>query len=250
MYYYLFDTPLSDRKYETVVNRIEFRIIELGLNGRMDRLSILKNMRELIDSAVKRGARTVVIIGDDEAIAKAVTIVAQYRDVTLGIIPVGEHLAIARALGIPEGETACDVLSRRVVKTVDLGKANDQFFLFSLDVPAQEVALECDDHYRVSMMGYPRPFRICNFSADRSTDVCSPEDGVLEAIISEQPKGWLPFKKQQAARSIFPIRKARIVSGSESVSLLLDGTTVVKTPAVIEVAPQKLRIIVGKERQF
>lgn len=249
MYYYLFDTPLSDRKYASVVNRIEFRIVELGINGRMDRLSILKSMRELIDTAVKRGAETIVIVGDDEAIAKAVTIVAQYK-VTLGIIPVGDHLAIAEGLGIPKGEAACDVLSKRIVKTIDLGKVNDQFFLFSVKVPAQDVTVECDGNYRVSMLGYPRPFSICNFTPELGTGECNPEDGVLEAIFNEEPKGWLQFKRQQSTRSVFPIRKARIMSSSSSVSLTLDGATIVKTPAVVEVAPRKLRVIVGKERHF
>jgi hypothetical protein len=163
MYYYLFDSPLADNKYSSIVNRIEFRIIELGINGRMDRLTILKNMRELIESAIKRGAETIVVVGDDTAVARAVSIVARYN-VTLGIIPVGPHQLIARALGIPEGEAACDVLSKRVVRTIDLGKVNDQYFLFSLDIPAQDVTVECDGHYRVSLLGLPRPFSICNWT--------------------------------------------------------------------------------------
>lgn len=250
MYYYLFDSSLADKRYAAVVNRIEFRIIELGINGRMDRLSVLKNMRELIDTAVKRGAETIVIIGDDAAIAKAVSIVAQYK-VTLGIIPVGERLHIAQALGIPEGEAACDVLSKRVVRTIDLGKANDQYFLFSLDIPAQDITVECDGHYRVSLLGMPRPFSICNFSPERfGAGTCSPEDGMLEAIISEAPGGWNPFRKKEAAESVFPLRKARINCASASVPLTLDGETVVKTPTLVEIAPRRLRVIVGKDRQF
>lgn len=250
MYYYLFDSPLTDKKYSAVVNRIEFRIIELGINGRMDRLSILKNMRELIDTAIKRGAETVVVVGGDDFIVKAVSVIAQYN-VTLGIIPVGEHTGIARVLGIPEGEAACDVLSRRIVRTIDLGKVNDQYFLFSLNVPANDVTVECDGHYRVSLLGAPRPFSICNFNPDRKTEQSSnPEDGVLEAIFEEEPTGWMPFRKQHATESVFPIRRARIMSPTASIPLTLDGSTIVKTPAVVEVAPHRLRVIVGKDRLF
>ncbi len=250
MYYYLFDSPLADKRYSAIVNRIEFRIIELGINGRMDRLSILKNMQELIESAVKHGAETIVIVGDDAAIARAVSIVARYK-VTLGIIPVGEHLAIPRALGIPEGEAACDVLSKRVVRTIDLGKANDQYFLFSLDVPAQQVSVECDGHYRISLLGVPRAFSICNFRTEqRERRASDPEDGMLEAIIKEEPSGWNPFRKPQAVESVFPLRTAKILCDDASVPVTLDGGVVVKTPVLVEVAPKKLRVVVGRDRRF
>jgi len=250
MYYYLFDSPLADKRYSAIVNRIEFRIIELGINGRMDRLSILKNMQELIDSAVKHGAETIVIVGDDAAIARAVSIVANYK-VTLGIIPVGEHLEIPKALGIPEGEAACDVLSKRVIRTIDLGKANDQYFLFSLDVPAQQVSVECDGHYRISLLGVPRAFSIRNFSTEQHERHASdPEDGILEAIIGEEPSGWNPFRKAQTVESVFPLHTAKIVCNDASIPVTLDGGSVVKTPVTVEVAPKKLRVVVGKDRHF
>lgn len=250
MYYYLFDSSLAERKYESLLSRIEFRIIELGINGRMDRLTILKNMRELIESAIKRGAETVVIVGDDAAVAKAVSIVAPYN-VTLGIIPIGQELRIAQALGIPEGEQACDILSKRNIRTIDLGKVNDQYFLFSLDVPGQDVTVECDGKYRVSLLGMPRPFKICNFRPDRAAATFgSPEDGVLEAVIEEVPTGWSMLRRQQVRPTVLPLKRAKISSPIASIALLLDGSTVVKTPATVEVAPKQLRVIVGKERQF
>lgn len=251
MYYYLFDTQLAEKKHETVINRIEFRLIELGLNGRMDRLSILKNMRELIEAAIKRGAETIVIVGDDQAIVKAVSIVAAY-DVTLGIIPVGPEQRIARALGIPEGEAACDILSKRVVKTIDLGKANDQYFLFSLDIPAEPVTVECDGHYQISVLGVPRPFQICNFRPQQVSErSCNPEDGVLEAVIGEEAKGWSMFHRQTENRgTVLPLKRAKIQCLTASIPLTLDGHTIVKTPVTVEVAPHKLRIIVGRNRQF
>lgn len=254
MYSYLFDSTLNEKRYESEIGRIEFRLIELGLNGRMDRLSILKNMRELIEGAIQRGATTVVVVGDDATVAKAVSIVAPY-DVTLGIIPVGKRQTIANALGIPSGVAACDVLSRRIVRTIDLGKANEQYFLFSIDVPANDVTVECDGHFRVSLLGLPRPFSICNFMpksqpGDAATD-CNPEDGQLEAIINEPKTGWGMFARPATAgRTVLPFKRATITSGTSSVPLMLDGQTVVKTPTKVEVAPRKLRVIVGRDRRF
>ncbi len=250
MYYYLFDAFTAEKKYAALVNRIEFRFIELGINGRTDRLTVLKNMRELIEGAIKRGADTIVVVGNDATVAKAVAIVAPY-DVTLGVIPIGEPLRIARALGLPAGEAACDVLSKRNVRTIDLGKANDQYFLFSLDVPANDVTVECDGRYRISLLGLPRPFSIWNFRpAERDAAGCSPEDGYLDAVIDEADHGWSIFRRSEQQNSVFPLTRARITSPQASIPLTLDGLSIVKTPTVVEVAPRKLRIIVGRDRQF
>ncbi|HLD20417.1 MAG TPA: diacylglycerol kinase family protein, partial [Patescibacteria group bacterium] len=105
MYFYLLDTFLQNKKYEKEIARIETRITDLGIGGQVARLNILKDINELVHDAVKRGITTVVAIGDDYTIGKVVDVVARY-DVVLGIIPLGEQLAIAKILGIPQGEAA------------------------------------------------------------------------------------------------------------------------------------------------
>ena len=47
MYFYFYDTFVSDKKNEQLLGKIENRLIELGINGRTEKLTVLKNMKEL-----------------------------------------------------------------------------------------------------------------------------------------------------------------------------------------------------------
>jgi diacylglycerol kinase family enzyme len=78
----------------------------------------------------------------------------------------------------------------------------------------------------------------------------NPGDGLLEAVVVSEKSGWNFFKKSFKKDSVFPIKKAKIKCETECVPLLLDGQTVVKTPALVEIVPKRLNIIVGKDRKI
>jgi diacylglycerol kinase family enzyme len=251
-YYFLFDTFTQESKYAPMITRVEGRIHTLGLVGRSERFTMLKNIREMVHTAIQRGAETIVVVGNDHSISRVIPYLGD-EDVTLGIIPLGTPNRIAQILGVPEGEAACDVLSRRVTKKVDLGKVNDQYFLFSLDAPEAPVTIECDGQYKVSATEPGRSLSICNlgnlieFDANHRSR-SNPEDGRLEAVVTAQERGM--FRKGFTTESVFPIKRAVITCPTESVSLVIDGQTIVKTPATVEVVPHKLKLIVGKDRLF
>lgn len=252
-YFYFYDDFVSAKRYQLEVNRIETRLLELGLNGRKERLSILKNAREIITDGIKRGAKTVIVIGNDASMSKVISIVAEFPSVILGLIPVGPGQRIAELLGIPVGVEACAVLSKRVMAQVDLGKVNDNYFLFSLDLPASDVTVKCDNKYSLSVDNGDSHFHICNIGG-LTEDIaahtrCNPTDGKLEAIVSAKRGGWNIFKKHFGRDSVFSIKRATISAPHET-TVIADGQTMIKTPATVEVIPKKLRLIVGRERQF
>lgn len=254
-YFYFYDDFVSDKKYQVEINRIETRLLELGLNGRKERLTVLKNAREIITDGIKRGATTVVAIGNDATMSKVMSVVANHPSVVLGLIPLGPEQKIAGRLGIPAGVAACAVLSKRVVTKVDLGKVNNFYFLFSLDLPAGEVTVTCDNKYSLSVEDSGAEFHICNlgqmWSTDRRADSyhCDPADGRLEAIIQPRGTGWNVFRRHFDRASVFTIKRAAIAAPRET-TMVADGQTLIKTPATVEVVPKKLRLIVGRERQF
>lgn len=254
-YYFLYDAFTQESRYSAMIAKIEARIHTLGLTGRSERFTMLKNTREMVATAISRGAETIVVVGNDQSIARVIPVLG-LQDVTLGLIPLGRPNRIAQILGVPEGEAACDVLSRRITKKVDLGKVNDQFFLFSLDAPQAPVTIECDGAYTVSATEPGCSLSICNlghlieFDANRKSH-SNPEDGKLEAVVTSQDSGFRTmFRKSFSTESVFPIRRATITCRTESVPLVIDGQTIVKTPATVEIVPKKLKLIVGKGRMF
>lgn len=250
MYFYLYDVFLRDKRYASTLAKIEGRLLALGIQGKSEKLTVLKSMKEIVDAALKRGATTIVAVGDDQTLSKLISCIAE-KDVVLGIIPIGQHTDVAHALGIPKAEKACDVLSARIVELLDLGKANTSYFLSFLNLPsAKDLLIECEQgQYHIEPDGSPHAVSVYNFGHRNN----NPRDGELELVIerSEQRQGMgRIFQKQHAHASVFPTTMCKIKSYSASLPAYADGQTVVKTPLTVTVVPRKLRVIVGKGRRF
>ncbi|MFA5052038.1 MAG: diacylglycerol kinase family protein [Patescibacteria group bacterium] len=257
MYYYIYDTYLNDKKYTTTLQHIESRLMSLGINGRIERMTLLKSMREVITDAIKKGASTIVAVGNDETVSKIVNYLPNIS-VTLAIIPIGADNTIAASLGIPQGESACEVLSSRIIEHIDVGKANDCYFISSLSVPSTEEVIFDWGTYQVKPLTNQNTITICNFNsrsvAGNNTPSHSgnPHDGILEAVFSvpEHQSWWSFSKKNYSSASVFPFTKIKIKCATECLPIVADGQTTIKTPVTVEVVPKKLKVIVGKNRMI
>lgn len=246
MYFYVFDSYLQDRKFASDVSRVEARLGVLGIQGRQEKITILKNIQEAVNEAIKRGATTVVAVGNDKTVTKILPQVIEHG-LTLGLIPIGPDQTIADTLGIPHGIAACDSLSRRVIRKLDVGKANNQYFLLQLQAPAG-TTVTCDDTYSVESLDPRGAIAITNLAGESGG---SPSDGRLELVVGSSGRSaWPSFRRSYAPSSVFPIHRAKLKCHQDSDTLLLDGQTVVKTPTLVEVGEKKLEVIVGRGRKF
>ncbi|MET8826454.1 diacylglycerol kinase [Streptomyces sp. NPDC004610] len=93
----------------------------------------------------RRGSRRPVVIGDDRALARAVTLLHRQRELAgcaLSVVPVGPLLGIAHALGVPAGavaaaRSALDGAVRRLDLLVD---DSDGVVLGALSIPPLDEA--------------------------------------------------------------------------------------------------------------
>lgn len=247
MYLYIYDSFLSHQKFASLLAAIEQRVIDLDIKGKIARLSILKNTHELIRDAVRAGVTTVVAIGDDQTFAKIINIIAPL-EVTFGIIPVDTKSKVARVLGVPPKELACDVLAARIVKKLDLGKINNYYFLSSAEISNAKVSITCGS-YTLQPTTELNTVRICNVGWNKNSSASDPTDGILEAIITPSIQQWLT--KKELAPTVLPFTKIRINSEVEGgAPILTDEQIILKTPADVEIAPHKLKVIVGTNRLF
>ncbi len=258
MYFYIYDSFLTDRKYEKLVDKIEVRLANLGIAGKKRQLSILKSMEETVKDILKKESPTIVVIGGDEAFCQAAIPMAGTKAI-LGFIPTESNSLMANILGLPVNEYACDVVSARLIEQVSFGRINGQHFFSSLEFPAKRTILTCDRKYQI----VPRKvkavkvinldllqFQKMSEEPDFKRMSSNPKDDYLEVLMGTPAKKLWFFRSQEKRDSLFFVKKLKIKSkkAGEEVSIRVDQTKIIKTPATVEIAPETLKIIVGKDR--
>lgn len=248
MHVYIYDAFVNQKKYEKTLAAIETRITDLGLNGKIIRLGMMKNIYDLVKTELKRGAKTVVAVGDDGTVNQTVNSLAG-SDVPLGIIPIDGNNKIAEALGIEPDVLACDNLSARRIVRLDLGKANNNYFICSAKIANEGTVIDINNDYSIEALG-DGEVNVINLAAD-DKDVLpdikfNPQDGMLELYI--KTKESKNFFKKINSQSVFSLRNFNILNAKQP--LVLDNSVKINTPAEINVAPQALNVIVGKDRKF
>ncbi|HTK04035.1 MAG TPA: diacylglycerol kinase family protein [Candidatus Eisenbacteria bacterium] len=262
MYYYLYDSFLADKKYERVLAAVETRLTDLGISGKIGRLTAFTNARGLIRDEVRRGVQTVVVVGNDQTIAKVVGGIDDAK-LTLGFIPVGTPTSIARSLGIPDGVEACDILSKRVTQKIDLGMVNGHLFLSQVRMPGANVTIEGEGKFRLTSLADDCDVVVSNLRISEHADpgaqgaapagytVGDPMDGWLDALITPRPGAFMGMFRRagEGARSVIPMRKLSVTS-EEPIAVEADGRQFSHNVVSIEIVPDRLKVITGRERVF
>jgi len=251
-YFYLYDTYLQGAAYAPQLIRLENTLTDLGLQGRVGRLTLLKSVKDLVATAIREGADTIVGVGNDITFSRLAEVIAPHK-ATLGLIPLGaEQQTIANILGIPLGILACQVLSSRIVANLDLGKINNQYFIQSIAVKGKP-NIECNGNYKLQFSS-PQEIKICNLDFIDSARVSDPQNNLLEMVIKNSAgKSWLPWFNKNSTDlgvSIIPAKSIRLTSPKEDLSLVVDNHRILKTPANIIATGEKIKVIVGKRRLF
>ncbi|PIR94651.1 hypothetical protein COT97_00115 [Candidatus Falkowbacteria bacterium CG10_big_fil_rev_8_21_14_0_10_39_11] len=260
MYYYLYDSFLNDKKYEKVLDRIKTRLLDFEIQGRHERLTLLKTIDALIEDQVKRGVKAVVVVGNDNTFLKAVNVAARLG-VTLSIIPIGENNQIAKTLGIPDAEKSCEILSARKLAQFDLGQVGDFYFFSSLKMSKNLDRISIShEGYRVIPKAKCHEVAIVNFHIPRPglegklLKKVQPQDGKLDLLIqsAEEYKGFKKYfskiKNTQVDTIIQGVNFE--IKSFEYLPLMIDEYKVIKTPVAVKIADKKLLIIVGKNKNL
>lgn len=248
MYYYIYDAFVQGKDYAKDLAAIENRLADFGITGNIGRLSLFRDAGELIADEVKRGAKTIVVVGNDHTFRKVFGAVISSK-ATLGFIPIGAPNTFAKLFGIPADITACDVLAKRIALPIDVGKVNGRYFLSRIRISGSDVTLRCEGQYAVkSKFGGNIQIRnIGWFEGEKEIpELGDPYDGMLETIIdAEEKTGW--FRKAVYRRSKIPVRTLTVES-EHAISAFVDEEKFSQPRFEITVLPKRLRVITGRER--
>ncbi len=253
MYIYLYDNYLRGRKYDAVMSAIETRLTDFGIAGKIIRLQHLTNAESVINEEIRRGATTIVIVGNDKTFGSVLSRAA-VCDVPFGFLPVGADNSIADVLGIPVGVEGCDVLSKRRKVKLDVGWFNNRYFVSRLHITPSNITVEYDEKFRVSAKVGKIELVVCNLqpytwkSRGQDDVVVHPQDGKLEAFLRPViGKGIIKDKYDEP--SVFPFEEM-IVSSRTPFVVEADGKISKETKITIKLAKSKIEMIVGRERKF
>lgn len=279
MYYYIIDpAKLNQKSFDRVQNELYSCLSEYRISGETTRVTGLRTIPQLTEIAFSHGVKTLVAVGSDDTLQEIISAVGG-RDVTIGFIPLFET-ELARILGIRDIESACKIIAARRVELLDTGIANNAPFLtklsFGLDfkesdlgwfgskligklgnLPAYEVRFSAEGKYNGSLEAVAG--LILNTREIGERGIANPTDGVFDVVLLPKLTRAQIFKHRKhiasgcleevPGSSLLHLKRIEILS-PEGLPLRSGNKSIAKTPAIVEVKPKTLKIIVGRERTF
>lgn len=248
MYHYIYDNYLLEKKYQNTLARIEARLTDLGINGKIIKFSAFKNLNKSINDELSREIKTIVIVGNTKTLNQSLNLIKD-KKIIIGFIPIGPNNELAKLLGIPEGEAACETLSARIIQEINLGLINEKYsFISYLELPGDNVYINCDDDYFINTTSRNNIITVSNIYLGDNQPNIKNNAGYLNLIIKSTEKKWLKAKKEYF--SYFKADKLKINSDKSIPILLADEKIILKTPIKVEITKEKIKMISGKNRKI
>lgn len=278
MYYYILDAgTLSDAEFERKQTKLLALTHEFNIRGETGRVSPLRHIKDLIETAQRRQVKTLVICGSDDTFNQVLGALAG-QQFTLAFVPLVEKTQLADMLGITDMESAVRILAARRITVLDTAKVGNIHFLSYM-----EFGLTSDSQDKTSLFGFlKRSTRPIQFKAQLddnfeinteclgglvvnakgwqgNSQIGIPNDGRLDLVIA--PAGSIFHSWQSRDKvtrhellsipgtSIFPFQKIRIIE-PVGLPLTMLGRQILRAPTEISIAPNFLQIIVGRNRTF
>ena len=280
MHYYVIDqNGLPVEKFEKLQTELSGLLAEFKVSGEAARVTPLRTVQDLVDIASQRGAKTLVACGNDDTFNQMLAAL-KGRDFTLGFIPFDEKSHLSKILGIENVFIGVKTIAARRIEKIDLAKIAGNYFISYLEFGVMSHKLESqglwqnlkllsseskaftirvDDSYNVTINGLGGLVANIRSTSAANIKIANPTDGNLDLLILERlNKMQVLANKRQIVGGILEkvpnttVIKCKKIEFLEprGLPLTMLGRVVAKFPSVVEIIPQRLRMIVGKNRTF
>lgn len=242
---FIYDYFVNEKRYNRDIIKLETRMTDLGLNGRIYRVGVNQNIGNLIAGEIDRTAKTIILVGDDSTFSRSLDAIAE-KKIPAAIIPIGKTNQIARSLGVSNVEEACNILASRRMEIIDLGQANGSLFINKASISTDKTSINIDSDYSIEVGG-EGSINVINLPIEEDNHLFrhSPNDSRMELVIAT--KEGSAFKKQDSL-TLLPFNNITVTNDNNT--LILDGSKTIKCPVEIKISNKKLNMIVGKGRMF
>lgn len=287
MYFYIFD-PGKEKEakyFERIQGRLLNLLAENGIEGETYRVTAIRTIELLVEQARSLEVRTIIVVGSDASLNRTINaVVRKGADLTLGFISLDPQSSLGNIFGITvEIEQAVKVLAARLTEELDLGQVGEHYFLSKVELGNNffnrfepgflglaavarvlklepfAVKLSLEDAYTVTseVLGV----QIINSRSNEGArlKLGDPTDGLLDILLLNKLSAAQIFRYRMAlatgcldnvpGATIMHAKKISVL-GPKKLPLSIEGQVYTKAPAEVRVAKPKIKMIVGKNRQF
>ncbi len=281
MYFYIIDgTNISAAQFERSQVTLQGLLAEFKISGEMARVTSIRGIKELVETASERGVKTLIACGTDDTFNLMLAYLGG-RDFALGFVPLVEESILGQILGIDSLQTAVKTIAARRIEKMDLAVLGENYFISqvefgiaatkvkqmgwfgslsgNLQVNEYNLKVRIDDSYNMDINCLGGTVTNSRVTSSNNSTVANPTDGYLDLLILEKLSkvDVLKYKPdiEKAMLENIPgtsVIKCRQVEFLEprGFPLTIAGRVFAKTPTVISIIPKQLRMIVGKNRTF
>lgn len=290
MYYYIINPASGSGKINKVQEMLKNRLSALGIAGEFVKSTGPGDVAKLTELAIKKGFKTIVVVGGDGTINEAINAMGN-KNVVLGIIPMGTTNELAKLLGIEDWQNACNILAARKIEEIDLGKIDGHYFITSASIGFDNVLSEIEknkkpslvsktlhdikivnaarsfkpieieaeffENFKISTTCYNFSISNCNF-LNFLPNKLRPQDNLFDAIILNDLSfsDLVAYGKKKLDITKKPGNfsifhtKKVTITSKDKLPVCADGQIIAETPVIIEISDKKLKIIVSRKRHF
>ncbi|MFI5205422.1 MAG: diacylglycerol/lipid kinase family protein, partial [Candidatus Paceibacterales bacterium] len=207
MHYYILDQGnLPMDKFEQLQTELSGLLAEFKVAGEAARVTPLRSVQDLVDTASQRGAKTLVACGSDDTF-NLMLAALKGRDFTLGFIPFDENSNLAKILGMENIFAGVKTIAARRIEKIDLAKIAGNYFISFLEFgvmshqlksaglwqnlkllssESKSFVIRVDDSYNVTIKGLGGLVTNIRSISGESSKIGNPTDGNLDLLIIER----------------------------------------------------------------
>lgn len=281
MYYYILDPgKISLPKFEQLQVQLQGLLHEFNISGEIGKVTTLRNVKDLVDTAASRGATTIVACGGDDTLNQ-VLVALKNRDIILGFIPLSaESSYLATILGIPDMAQGVKTIAARRILSLDLASIGAFHFISFLEFgatsqnlaqtgfwktlqllskPSVRWKLKIDDSYIVEISGLGGLLVNSRATSARQERIANPTDGYLDLLLAERLSRieMVQYKDALARGQLEALPNPTVIKCKtveflepKGQAITMFGRHVAKFPTIVKMVSRQQRMIVGKQRTF
>lgn len=281
MYYYILDPgKLSLPKFEQLQVQLQGLLHEFNISGEIGRVTTLRSISDLVDTAASRGATTIIACGSDDTLNQVLAGLKS-RDFLLGFLPLDpENSYLATILGIPDLQAGIKIIAARRIVNLDLAATGGFHFMSFLEFgitshnleqagiwktlqllsrPSTNWKFKIDNSYILDIQGLGGLLVNSRSTSSKQERIANPTDGFLDLLLIERMTKTDTLKLRDTLvrgqledlpnPTVIKCKSVEFLEPKGS-TLTMFGRTVAKFPAVVTMTGRKQRMIVGKQRTF